>query len=138
MNRSIFKIILHCTATPEGRKTSVEEIVKWHKARGFRTIGYHYVIHLDGTISQGREENEIGAHCKGENSYSIGISYVGGVDKKGKPKDTRTPEQMHAMRILVDQMRGKYPKATVHGHNEFANKACPCFDVAEWIRQIAL
>lgn len=130
--RDINKLIIHCTATPEGRKTSIEEITKWHKARGFRTIGYHYVIHLDGSIGRGRPEDEIGAHCKGQNANSIGISYVGGLDVYGKtPKDTRTPEQKHSLKILIEALQDKYIGATIHPHNEFANKACPSFKLED-------
>jgi N-acetylmuramoyl-L-alanine amidase len=126
--RKIDKIILHCTATPEGRPVSVAEITKWHKARNFRTIGYHYVIHLDGHISRGRPEEEMGAHCKGQNKNSIGISYVGGMDTYGKkPKDTRTHEQKHAMKVLIETLQDKYPGAEIRLHNEFSNKKCPSF-----------
>lgn len=129
--RKIDKIIVHCTATPEGRDVTVEEITRWHRARGFRTIGYHYLIRLDGTICPGRPENEIGAHCKGENARSVGICYAGGLASDGKtPKDTRTAAQRASLRRLVADLRERYPGATVHGHREFAAKACPCFDVA--------
>ncbi len=130
--RQIEKIILHCTATPEGRKTTLEEVTLWHKKRGFRTIGYHYLIHLSGEISRGRPEEEMGAHCKGQNRNSIGISYVGGVDADFKPKDTRTHEQKHALKILVESLKDKYPKTTLHGHYEFSKKACPSFNVDEY------
>lgn len=129
--RKIDKIIVHCTATPEGRDVTVEEITRWHRARGFRTIGYHYLVRLDGTICPGRPENEIGAHCKGKNARSVGICYAGGLASDGKtPKDTRTPAQRASLRRLVAELRLRYPRATVHGHREFAAKACPCFDVA--------
>lgn len=129
--RKIDKIIVHCTATPEGRDVTVEEITRWHRARGFRTIGYHYLVRLDGTICPGRPENEIGAHCKGKNARSVGICYAGGLASDGKtPKDTRTPAQRASLRRLVAELRLRYPRATVYGHREFAAKACPCFDVA--------
>lgn len=129
--RKIDKIIVHCTATPEGRDVTVEEITRWHRARGFRTIGYHYLVRLDGTICPGRPENEIGAHCKGKNARSVGICYAGGLASDGKtPKDTRTAAQRASLRRLVAELRERYPGATVHGHREFAAKACPCFDVA--------
>ena len=94
-----------------------------------RCIGYHFVIYRDGSIHVGRAIEEVGAHCKGHNSISIGICYIGGLSKKGKPKDTRTRDQKAAMRSLIEQLKEEYPLATIHGHNEFANKACPCFDV---------
>lgn len=129
--REINKIILHCSATPEGRQTTVEDIDKWHKQRGFKGIGYHYVIYLNGRIKNGRPVSEVGAHCKGYNKNSIGICYIGGTDKNGKPKDTRTPEQKEAILMLLDILKKEYPDAEVCGHYEFANKACPCFDVRE-------
>lgn len=78
MARKINYIIVHCTATPEGRWVTNEEITRWHRARGFRTIGYHYVVYLDGTVHAGRPENEAGAHCLGRNADSVGVCYVGG------------------------------------------------------------
>lgn len=127
--RPINKIILHCSATKEGKNFTVKDIDEWHRQRGFKCIGYHYVIYLDGTVHKGRGESEVGAHCSGHNSFSIGICYIGGLDVNGKPKDTRTDKQKAAIKSLVAELKQKYPYATIHGHNEFANKACPCFDV---------
>ncbi len=130
--RKIDKIILHCSATPEGHDYTVADIDRWHRERGFNGIGYHYVIYLDGTVNPGRSIERIGAHCIGQNSNSIGICYIGGVTTDGKtPKDTRTPAQRKALRELVDTLRKKYPGATVHGHYEFANKACPSFKICD-------
>ena len=112
--RQIKEIILHCSATPEGKDYTVETIRKWHLARGFNDIGYHYVIYRDGSIHKGRPIEKAGAHTTGHNSYSIGICYIGGVEKNGKtPKDTRTTEQKLAMYQLVYQLLQQYPKATV-------------------------
>lgn len=128
--RKINKIIIHCSATPEGKDFTVEDITKWHKQRGFRTIGYHYVIYRDGSIHTGRPEDEIGAHTVGQNSNSIGICYIGGMDKDNKkPMDTRTEAQKLSIIRLVQELMNKYPDATIHGHNEFANKACPSYNV---------
>lgn len=130
--RKIDKIIVHCTATPAGREVTVADVRRWHKARGFRTIGYHYLVYLDGTVHAGRRESEPGAHCLGQNARSIGVCYVGGLDAAtGEPRDTRTPAQRRALRALVGSLRRRYPNATVHGHREFAAKACPCFDIAD-------
>lgn len=129
--RKIDKIIIHCSATPAGRPVTAEQVTQWHKARGFRTIGYHYLVYLDGSIHAGRPIKEVGAHCLGQNSHSIGICYVGGLDKDSlKPSDTRTPPQKEALRRLVRQLLRQFPGSTVHGHREFASKACPCFDVS--------
>lgn len=133
--RTINEIIIHCTATPEGRECSVEEIRQWHKARGFTDIGYHYVIHLDGRIENGRDADIAGAHCTGHNAHSIGVVYVGGCAKDGKtPKDTRTEAQKSALANLLIDLRKLYPRATIHGHRDFANKACPSFDATREYR----
>ncbi|MDI3504960.1 MAG: hypothetical protein PWQ81_182 [Bacteroidota bacterium] len=129
--RRIDKIILHCSATPEGKHFTVADIDRWHRERGWKGIGYHYVIYLDGSIHKGRPEEMIGAHCSGQNAYSIGICYIGGLDAFGKAKDTRTPAQREALRELVSDLKTRYPAATVHGHNEFAKKDCPCFNVQD-------
>lgn len=134
--RMINEIIIHCTATPEGRECSVDEIRRWHLQRGFSDIGYHYVIHLDGEIEPGRDVDISGAHCTGHNANSIGVVYVGGVAKDGKtPKDTRTDEQKGALAALLMDLRKLYPTAKIHGHRDFANKACPSFDATKEYRR---
>ena len=127
--REITEIIIHCLATKEGHPFFAADIDRWHKAQGWSGICYHYVIDIDGKVETGRAEYQTGAHAKGHNANSIGICYIGGLDINGKPKDTRTPEQRKSLAELVARLKVKYPKATVHGHNEFANKACPCFNV---------
>lgn len=130
--RKIDKIILHCSATPEGKDFTVKDIDRWHRQRGFRCIGYHFVIYRDGSIHKGRPIEQVGAHCKGYNATSIGICYIGGVAADGKtPKDTRTPQQRLAIRKLVAELHTDYPSAGVHGHYEFANKACPSFKICD-------
>lgn len=127
--RKISKIIVHCSATPEDRDNTIEDVDRWHKAKGWKGVGYHYVIHLDGSIHPGRDEDEVGAHCSGENSKSIGICYIGGLAKDGKtPKDTRTEAQKQSLLELLKELKERHPSATIHGHREFAAKACPCFD----------
>ena len=129
--RNIDKIIIHCSATPEGRKVTVDEIRQWHLQRGWKDIGYHYVIYLDGTIHRGRPESVVGAHCVGYNKNSIGICYIGGCDKNMQPKDTRTVGQKRALIEILRRLKRDYPNATLHGHNEFVKKACPSFNVKE-------
>lgn len=133
--RPINKIIIHCSATPEGRDYTVADIRRWHLQRGFSDIGYHYVIYRDGSIVVGRPLTQPGAHCYGQNKTSIGICYIGGLTSDGKSaKDTRTPAQKSALVSLIKELRSKFPGSTVHGHREFANKDCPCFDAkAEYI-----
>lgn len=130
-SRKIDKIILHSTATPEGREHDAADIKRWHQNRGWSTIGYHYVVKLDGTIEEGRSVHDVGAHAKGHNRTSIGVVYVGGCDDDMSPKDTRTTEQCMALANLLEALLDLYPNATLHGHNEFAQKACPSFNVQE-------
>ena len=127
--RKINRIIVHCTATPAGRDVAVAEIDLWHRQRGFKGIGYHYVVDLGGVVHAGRSVEEIGAHCRGYNRGSIGVAYVGGLSADGKmPADTRTDAQKVALRAFVNELKRIYPDATVHPHSEFAAKACHCFD----------
>lgn len=141
--RKINRIVVHCSATPEGRDVTAADINKMHIARGFKKIGYHYVVRLDGTVETGRKENEIGAHAKGYNANSIGVCYVGGLASDGKtPKDTRTPAQKSALKKLLHTLKQRYPDARIVGHRDLSPdtnhngkvdkwewiKACPCFD----------
>lgn len=128
--RKINKIIIHCSATPEGRDVKTETIRDWHvNGNHWKDIGYHYVIELDGSVHKGRDESVVGAHCSGQNANSIGVCYVGGIAKDGKtPKDTRTEAQKQSLLELLKSLKVKYPNATIHGHREFAAKACPSFD----------
>lgn len=134
--RQINEIIVHCTATKEGQNFKVEDINRWHKQRGWNMIGYHYVVYLDGTIHQGRSEDQIGAHCLKHNTNSIGVVYVGGLDANGKPKDTRTEAQKQGLRKLLTELKRKYPKAVIRGHRDFAAKACPSFDATREYKDI--
>ena len=136
--RQIKEIIIHCSATPEERDWTIKDIERDHKAKGYKKVGYHYVICLDGTVQTGREEKEIGAHCKGHNAHSIGICYIGGLDKKMRAKDTRTEEQKTALVKLVRSLKTRYSGVVVRGHNAYANKDCPCFDVEKWIKEEGL
>jgi len=135
-------IVIHCSATEDGRDYSIQEITKWHKARGFRTIGYHFLIQLNGDINRGRKIEETGAHAKGYNSNSIGICYVGGLKNK-KSFDTRTPNQIHSIRGLVTALKSLFNIDRTVGHRDLSAdlntdgmitkdewmKDCPCFDV---------
>ena len=144
--RNISRIFVHCTGTREGQDVDAATIRAWHKARGWRDIGYHFVIRLDGTIERGRPENQVGSHARGFNTGSVALVYVGGLDAQGQPKDTRTPAQIEAMRKLVGDLTAVYPGAEVLGHRDISPdkdgdgvvephewlKACPCFDVRRW------
>lgn len=127
-SRKIDEIIVHCSATPAGRDVSAAEIRAWHLQRGFRDIGYHYVVRTDGTVEEGRPLRQAGAHCTGHNARSIGICYVGGCDAAMRPADTRTPAQRESLLQLIGRLRAMYPGISVHGHRDYAAKACPSFD----------
>lgn len=130
--RKINQIIVHCSATPEGKDFTVQQIDAWHRQRGFRCIGYHYVIYRDGSVHRGRPEDRVGAHCTCHNAHSIGVCYIGGCASDGKtPKDTRTDAQRAALVKLLRELKAKYTVAAIHGHRDFANKACPSFDATK-------
>jgi len=131
--REITEIIVHCSDTPAGRHTTVEEIRQWHLDRGWSDIGYHYVIYLDGTVHEGRPVERIGSHCKGHNKNSIGICYIGG----GKGIDTRTEEQKEAMVDMLEYLKTTYPKARIYGHRDFSTKSCPSFDATKEYENIS-
>ena len=108
------------------------DIDRYHRSLGWKGCGYHYVIPTDGTIEVGRPEEVKGAHCKNHNNHSIGVCYVGGLAADGKtPKDTRTEEQKRALRILLEDLHKRYPKALIVGHCDLDPKkpCCPGFDV---------
>jgi len=136
--RNIDKLIIHCSATREcDDSVNASVIDRWHKARGWKGCGYHFIVLIDGTIETGRMIDEVGAHVKGMNKSSIGICYIGGLEKDGKtPKDTRTPQQKESLLLLIKTLKKIYPEATLHGHNEFSNKACPSFDVQSQYKDI--
>lgn len=128
MMRRIDEIILHCSATPEGRHVTVDDIRRWHLQRGFSDIGYHYVVYLDGSVHSGRPLEKAGAHCTGHNARSIGVCYVGGCAPDCKtPRDTRTAAQRSALHELVADLQRRFPGAKVSCHNQYAKKACPSF-----------
>ena len=130
--RNITEIIVHCSATPEGKDYTVEDIRRWHKERGFDDIGYHYVIYRNGEIYRGRREDRVGAHCVGHNSNSIGICYIGGLAADRKTaKDTRTAAQKASLKVLLKNLKANFPEARICGHRDFAKKACPSFDATE-------
>lgn len=138
--RPINEIIIHCTATAEGKDYTVDQIRQWHvKGNGWKDIGYHYVIYRDGSIHPGRPIDQIGAHTTNHNTGTIGVCYVGGCAADGKtPKDTRTPQQKAALVELVRSLKTVFGISKVSGHREYAAKACPSFDVQAWRREVGL
>lgn len=145
-------LVIHCTATREGREVSAEEIRRWHTSpvskggRGWKQVGYTDMIHLDGRVERLVQNNEdasvdvfeITNGAKGINSVSRHIVYVGGVDAQGNPKDTRTAMQKEALKKYVQEFKRKFPSVKVIGHNEVASKACPSYNVSEWLKEIGI
>jgi len=136
--RRINKLIVHCSATREKQPVSLKTIRSWHvDGRGWKDVGYHYIIHLDGKISKGRSDSILGAHVKGHNTDSLGICYIGGMDADNNhAKDTRTCAQKDSLDALLLTLKQMHPDSTVYSHNEFSNKACPSFDATaeyKWI-----
>lgn len=140
--RFVDTVIVHCTASAFGVPLTVAQIRAMHKAQGWSDIGYHYVVLLNGKLAPGRPEALIGAHVSGHNTGSLGISYVGGLDKAGRPADTRTPEQKATLIQAISDFVSRYPIRRIAGHRDFSPdlngngtveprewiKACPCFD----------
>jgi hypothetical protein len=145
--RPITEIIIHCTATAHDwwadKPTSVKvaEIRRWHvQDRGWKDIGYHYLIDRDGTVANGRPLDQIGAHVKDHNTGTIGISLFGGHGSSSKDDftDHFTIAQDKALRGLIASLHGRFGKVLVTGHNQYAAKACPGFTVADWLKDTAL
>ncbi len=126
--RKIDLIVVHCTATPAGRRVVKADVDLWHRQRGFDGIGYHFLVGLDGSVEPGRPLEKVGAHALGYNAHSVGVAYVGGLDSGGRPCDTRTPAQRIALENLLRSLRRRFPGARIVGHNQLAAKACPCFN----------
>lgn len=128
--RTITLIIVHCSANRAGSALRMADIDSYHRSLGWIGCGYHYVIPTNGTIEPGRPEEMVGAHCKNHNRHSIGVCYIGGLSKDGKPADTRTDAQRIALRNLLEQLHRRYPDALIVGHRDLdPQKECPCFDV---------
>lgn len=135
--RKLIEIIVHCSATPEGKDFTIDDIRRWHLEKGYSDIGYHFVIYRDGSIHRGRPLDQAGAHCKGHNANSIGVCYIGGLDAKGdKAKDTRTPQQIESLIELLQALKVVFGDLAIVGHHDYnKGKECPCFDVKEWVRK---
>ena len=125
---------MHCTDTRPS--VSVDHVMQIFKQRGWRNPGYHYLVKPDGSAVPILPEAEIANGAKGYNSISRHVVYTGGLDKKGKPKDTRTVAQKEALKRYVLDFHRRFPGVKIIGHNEVAAKDCPCFDVQAWLRDL--
>jgi len=134
--RQIKYIVLHCTATQP--HATVEAIQRyWREQLGWKSPGYHYIISANGGVKQLADEAQVTNGVAGYNQVSIHVSYIGGIDTKMEPSDTRTPEQLQSMKRLIRKLKTKYPQATIQGHRDFprVKKACPSFDVSAWLKK---
>jgi N-acetyl-anhydromuramyl-L-alanine amidase AmpD len=149
--RKITEIIIHCSATPDGKDYTVDDIRRWHKQRGYSDVGYHYIVYRNGILAQGRDVNTIGAHASGHNAHSIGICYIGGMSADNtRPEDTRTLRQKGRLLSLLVDLRKLYPNARIIGHRDLSEdkngngiiepsewmKACPSFDATSEYHRI--
>ena len=139
--RRVRRIIIHCSASPNGRADTIRDVDRWHKERGFlrslafrskyrpelTSCGYHACIHTDGTVALGRHTDEVGAHAAGYNHDSIGVCLIG--------TDEFSPEQIEALELYLQSVLAMYPNATVMGHKDLpgVKKSCPGFNVAKWM-----
>lgn len=131
-------IVIHCSATRGSQNFTAADIRRWHLEKGWRDIGYHYVIRRDGIVEPGRAPDAIGSHVQGHNADSVGICMVGGIDDKTwKPADNFTPAQWRSLRTLVERLTKAYPTAKVLGHRDFpgVKKACPSFAAKVWAKK---
>lgn len=133
--REIDLIVVHCTACDPGCDSDVEDIRQQHLRRGFADVGYHYIIRLDGTVEEGRSLDTVGAHVYGHNKTSIGVAYIGGRDE-----DTRTAAQKASLERVVRELSQRWPQAKIRGHREMpgVSKACPNFEVSDWLRSVQI
>lgn len=140
--RAILYIVVHCTATDP--HTTVDSIQRYWRAappagKGWKYPGYHYLIKTDGATVHLLPEDKIANGVAGHNVNSLHLSYIGGIDPLGRPKDTRTLDQQLVMLGLLKKLKAKYPKATICGHRDFpgVHKDCPSFDVRAWLKEVA-
>ena len=137
--QSVRFLVIHCSATKVNRNYTEKQLVRDHKARGFRTGGYHFYCRKDGSLHQFRRLMEVGAHARPYNRCSIGICYEGGLDEDGRPADTLTAEQYQTIRSLLVKLKIMFPQAKILGHRDLPGatpKDCPCFDAAEKFRKL--
>lgn len=154
MAKKLKYLVIHCTATPAGREVSADDIRRWHTSpvsqggRGWKQVGYTDLFHLDGSVERLVKNNEdmsvdpweVTNGAAGYNSVSRHIVYAGGVDANdaNKAVDTRTPAQKEAMKRYVLDFHRRFPGVRIVGHNQLAAKACPSFDVPEWLESIGI
>jgi N-acetylmuramoyl-L-alanine amidase len=136
--KSTNKIVLHCSATRGIQDIGAKDIRKWHMDKGWKDIGYHFVIRRNGKVETGRPITAVGSHVQGHNTDSVGICMVGGLDDKTwAPTNNFTAAQWASLKQLVARLTKMYPRATVLGHRDFPGvaKSCPCFNARDWAKK---
>ena len=155
--RDIDQLVIHCSATNPEQDIGFTEINYEHGQNGWESpsgihCGYHYIIRRDGTLEHGRPEEEIGAHVKGHNAYSLGICLVGGVDDTNRAQNNFMRAQFTELTELLEDLRSKYPHTEILGHRDFSPdlnddgiiessewiKECPCFNVMNWCPTVGI
>jgi N-acetylmuramoyl-L-alanine amidase len=134
ITRKVTRLVFHCTATHQ--TATVEGIIRYWKNKGWKNPGYHIIVRPDGSWTQLQDFNRITNGVAGINSTSLHVSYIGGIDKNGKAFDNRTDGQNEIFEAVYHTFRNKMPNLTFHGHYEFSNKACPSYNVENWIKGI--
>ena len=135
IDRNVIRLVYHCTATQPN--ATVEGILNyWHNTLKWKNPGYHIIVKPDGTWVQLQDFNRVSNGVAGINSTSIHIAYIGGIDRNGRAINNMTPEQEEVFITVYNTFKNKLPNLTFHGHNEFSNKACPSFNIQEWIKKI--
>lgn len=133
ITRNVKKIIVHCADTKVNQSFDITDVDQWHKQRGFSMVGYHYYIKLDGTIQEGRNLEQVGAHCKGQNSDSIGICFEGGKNSDGSKWDSPLSAQLDSWHTLYQYLCLMFGNLPLKGHYEYSEKSCPNFDIDEFL-----
>ena len=129
-------IVIHCSQTRPSQNTDAKEIDRWHRARGWLKIGYAKVIKRDGTVEQGRGDDELQAHVKEYNHVSTSVCVVGGANEDNwrEPEDNFTAEQWGSLKTVLEELVIKYPEARIVGHYDLdERKTCPNFNVREYL-----
>lgn len=135
ISRNITRLVFHCTATHQ--TATVEGILRyWRERLKWSNPGYHIIVRSDGSWTQLQDFNRVSNGVAGINSTSLHVSYIGGIDRNGRASDNRTEAQTEVFETVYNTFKNKLPKITFHGHYEFSNKACPSFNVQNWIKEL--
>lgn len=137
MSRAIKYIVVHCTATKQN--ATIEAIQKYWKINlGWKSPGYHIIVKPNGDLERLAKDETVCNGVKDYNSNSIHVSYIGGVDDKGKAIDNRTEAQKKVLLQTICGLKAKYPNAIIQGHRDFygVKKDCPSFNAKEEYRHL--